>query len=37
MRKEKEATISGIKLRVTQLGFEDGIDLFVPLCKTLGP
>lgn len=37
MRKEKETTLSGIKFRVTQLGFEDSIDLFVPLCKTLGP
>jgi hypothetical protein len=37
MRKEKETTLSGTKFRVTQLGFEDSIDLFVPLCKTLGP
>jgi hypothetical protein len=37
MRKEKETIIAGTKFRITQLGFEDSIDLFVPLCKTLGP
>jgi hypothetical protein len=37
MRKEKESTILGKRLRVTQLGFEDGMDLLVLLGKTLGP
>jgi len=37
MRKEKETTIDGKKLKVTQLGFEDGIDLISILYKSLGP
>lgn len=28
MRKEKEQTINGIKFKVTQLGFADGMELF---------
>ncbi len=37
MRKEKETTVCGKKIRITQLGFEDGMDLLVLLYKTLGP
>ena len=37
MRKEKENTIDGRRLKVTQLGFEEGMDLLVLLTKTLGP
>ena len=37
MRKEKETTLSGKRLRVTQLGFEDSLDLMVVLTKALGP
>ena len=37
MRKEKESTILGKRLRATQLGFEEGMDLMVLLGKTLGP
>lgn len=37
MRKEQEKTIGVTKFKVTQLGFEDGIDLMVMLYKSLGP
>ena len=37
MRKEKETLINAKKLRITQLGFEDGMDLLVMLTKALGP
>lgn len=37
MRKEKESTIDGRRVKVTQLGFEEGMDLLVLLTKTLGP
>ena len=37
MRKEKENTIDGRRIKVTQLGFEEGMDLLVLLTKTLGP
>lgn len=37
MRKEKEQNICGRNFKVTQLGFEDGIDLMVLLYKSLGP
>ena len=37
MRKEKEKNISGQNFKVTQLGFEDSIDLLTLLTKTLAP
>ena len=37
MRKEKESTLDGRRIKVTQLGFEEGMDLLVLLTKTLGP
>lgn len=37
MRKEKETTIEGTKFKVTQIGFEDGIELMTMLYKSLGP
>lgn len=37
MRKEKESIINGRRIRVTQLGFEEGMDLLVLLTKALGP
>jgi hypothetical protein len=37
MRKEKESTINGIKFKVTQLGFADGIELLTMLGRIIGP
>lgn len=37
MRKEKEKSINGQNFKVTQLGFEDSIDLLTLLTKTLAP
>ena len=37
MRKEKQTTINGTQFKVTQLGFENGIDLMAMLYKSLGP
>src|SRR3989338_11517602 len=37
MRKEKESTLNGKRIKVTQLGFEEGMDLLVVLTKALGP
>ncbi len=37
MRKEKETTLNGKRIKVTQLGFEEGMDLLVVLTKALGP
>jgi len=37
MRKEKESTIDGIKFKVTQLGFADGVDLLTTLGRIIGP
>ena len=37
MRKEKETTLNGKRIKVIQLGFEEGMDLLVLLTKTLGP
>lgn len=37
MRKEKEKNIAGQNFKVTQLGFEDSIDLLTLLTKTLAP
>ena len=37
MRKEKESIVDGRRIKVTQLGFEEGMDLLVLLTKTLGP
>ena len=36
MRKEKEQTINGIKFKVTQLGFADGMELLT-LGRIIGP
>ena len=37
MRKEKEQTINGIKFKVTQLGFADGMELLTTLGRIIGP
>ncbi len=37
MRKEKESTINGIKFKVTQLGFADGMELLTTLGRLIGP
>jgi hypothetical protein len=37
MRKEKEAIINGIKFKVTQLGFADGMELLTTLGRIIGP
>lgn len=37
MRKEKETTLDGKRIKVTQLGFEEGMGLLVLLTKALGP
>jgi hypothetical protein len=37
MRKEKESTINGIKFKVTQLGFADGMELLTTLGRIIGP
>jgi hypothetical protein len=37
MRKEKESTINGIKFKVTQLGFSDGMELLTSLGRIIGP
>jgi hypothetical protein len=37
MRKEKEQTIIGTKVKVTQLGFSDGIELLTTLGRIVGP
>lgn len=37
MRKEKEQTINGIKFKVTQLGFADGMELLTTLGRIVGP
>ena len=37
MRKEKDKSISGINFKVTQLGFEDGIELLTTLGNIIGP
>ena len=37
MRKEQEQSINGIKFKVTQLGFADGIELLTMLGRIIGP
>lgn len=37
MRKEKEAIINGMKFKVTQLGFADGMGLLTTLGRLIGP
>jgi len=37
MRKEKESIINGIKFKVTQLGFADGMELLAALGRIIGP
>lgn len=37
MRKEKESMINGIKFKVTQLGFADGMELLTTLGRIIGP
>jgi hypothetical protein len=37
MRKEKEQTINGIKFKVTQLGFADGMELLTMIGRIVGP
>lgn len=37
MRKEKEQTINGIKFKITQLGFADGLELLTTLGRIVGP
>ena len=37
MRQEKEQTINGIKFKVTQLGFADGMELLTTLGRIIGP
>jgi len=37
MRKEKDKTINGISFKVTQLGFEDGVELLTTLGNIVGP
>jgi hypothetical protein len=37
MRKEKESSINGIKFKVTQLGFADGMELLTALGHIIGP
>ena len=37
MRQEKEQTINGIKFKVTQLGFADGMELLTTLGRIVGP
>jgi hypothetical protein len=37
MRKEKESIINGIKFKVTQLGFADGMELLTTLGRIIGP
>ena len=37
MRKEKESIINGIKFKVTQLGFADGMELLTTLGRIVGP
>jgi hypothetical protein len=37
MRKEKEQNINGIKFKVTQLGFADGMELLTTLGRIIGP
>lgn len=37
MRKEKESLINGIKFKVTQLGFADGMELLTILGRIIGP
>jgi hypothetical protein len=37
MRKEKESTINGIKFKITQLGFADGMELLTTLGRIIGP
>src|SRR5215813_1575173 len=37
MRKEKESIINGIKFKVTQLGFAEGMELLTTLGRIIGP
>jgi len=37
MRKEKDTKIKGKHLKVTQLGFADGMELLTTLGKLIGP
>jgi hypothetical protein len=37
VRKEKESTINGIKFKITQLGFADGMELLTTLGRIIGP
>jgi hypothetical protein len=37
MRKEQESTINGIKFKVTQLGFSEGMELLTTLGRIVGP
>lgn len=37
MRKEKEQMINGIKFKVTQLGFADGMELLTSIGRIVGP
>ena len=37
MRKEKEQTINGVKFKITQLGFADGMELLTNLGRLIGP
>ncbi len=37
MRKEQEQSINGIKFKVTQLGFADGMELLTRLGRLIGP
>ena len=37
MRKEKEKIINGLKFKVTQLGFADGMQLLTTLGRIVGP
>ena len=37
MRKEKDQTINGIKFKITQLGFADGMELLTTLGRMIGP
>lgn len=37
MRKEKETIINGTKLKVTQLGFAEGMELLTTLGRIIGP
>jgi hypothetical protein len=37
MRKEKDKAINGVNFKVTQLGFEDGVELLTALGNIVGP